>query len=257
MLAEMDVSGFLTRHSNWKWSLSFNLFLSLAVGFTFMESSFSFGRVTFEFLRSLQINGDGNFGVDVAFWQENISVLIISFTILFVVETTEFLQKIFSSPFPVYMGRISFSMYLFHPIIISSLSNQLIDMNPSEGLNPNVTICFIVLFFVSEVLTVFVDHPSVDFGRWVEKRLLGQWTSQELIITIPYWPRATISFLFGRFKVCILNFMSLSPMNAFPRFRRSRKWVKAYTIEEPVILEKGENEMQKTKCESDKKLLPI
>lgn len=220
MLAEMDVSGLLSRHTSWKWSPLFNIFISLTVGFLFLESDVSLGKPTYDFLRSLQINGDGKFGVDFHYYDENISVLVISFTILFVIDTTNLLKKVFSTSFPVFMGRISFSMYLFHrSIIIDSLSNQLMDVNSSQGRYPNVLISFIVLFFVSEILTVFIDHPSVDFARWVEKGLLGDWKVNEVISSAPYWPRGVISYIYGRFKICVLSFISMLPTSLNSRLR--------------------------------------
>lgn len=213
MLAEMDISGVLTRYKDWKWSPLFNTTLALALGFTFLQSDYSLGKITFDFLRSLQINDKGEFGARDIFWQENISVLILSFTILFIIDTTNILRSVFSSSFPVFLGRISFSMYLFHRTIVDSLSYQLMDINSSHGWYPIVGLCFIVLFFVSEVLTVFIDHPSVDFARWVEKGLLGDWTIKELIHTIPYWPRGVISYIYRRFKICVLNFASLGQIS--------------------------------------------
>ena len=68
----------------------------------------------------------------------------------------------------------------------------------------------IILLFASEVLTVFVDQPTVSFVFWLEQEALhGQWTWKGVIFSIPFWPLGVARFFYGRTKTLLLNFVSI------------------------------------------------
>lgn len=67
---------------------------------------------------------------------------------------------------------------------------------------------FIIALFVSEILTVFIDLPSVDLSRWIEKKVLKDpnWTFKDIAYSVPYWPYNIIYFFYSKSLICFCNF---------------------------------------------------
>ena len=86
------------------------------------------------------------------------------------------LQKIFNTKFCQWLGKISFSMYLVHAIIISILGK------PLQGFIKGFTdhkgiICLFefvltvpVVIVLSGLVERYMDQPSVRFAKWLEGR---------------------------------------------------------------------------------------
>jgi peptidoglycan/LPS O-acetylase OafA/YrhL len=82
------------------------------------------------------------------------------------------LQKFFSSKVPRFLGRISFSMYITHIIIVFSLSCWLIvklyPIVPYPWMVLIViAISFPLILLVGYIGTIFIDEPGVEFSHWL------------------------------------------------------------------------------------------
>lgn len=117
MLTELDLMGVLSKYSRWKWSFLINCMIIAVLIFFFLESQFGYGTELGTFLRSIQLS-DGKFGVEKVFWRADVNILIICSAIMFIVETTPVVKRALSTTFIVFLGRISFSLYLFHYTLI-------------------------------------------------------------------------------------------------------------------------------------------
>lgn len=95
-------------------------------------------------------------------------------------ENASYLQRPFASRFAQYLGKISFSLYLLHFIVMSTLGQWLVPRcmdvtggweNGQLGFNAGmllaIIVCGPVTLWVSDVYTVQVDEKSVRFARWV------------------------------------------------------------------------------------------
>jgi peptidoglycan/LPS O-acetylase OafA/YrhL len=100
--------------------------------------------------------------------------------LVFSIGYSEFLQKILSNKVPLFLGKISFSLYLIHPIIIASFSSFLI----SEFNNPiyyNYVVLFIfiltliVAFILSYLMTIYVDKKSIELSSQFYRKIVKKW----------------------------------------------------------------------------------
>jgi peptidoglycan/LPS O-acetylase OafA/YrhL len=86
------------------------------------------------------------------------------------------IQKLFSGRLFVFLGDISFSAYLIHPLIISTLSCFLfMSINAAlDHYNLTVGIVFAItipiVFLVSKAMTKFVDKPGINFSKYLYTR---------------------------------------------------------------------------------------
>ncbi|KIV85435.1 hypothetical protein PV11_01131 [Exophiala sideris] len=102
---------------------------------------------------------------------------------ILLVDHTAVFRRFFTFSFPQYLGEISFSMYLIHPLIIKVVLTRWNDfVSPwtagisiwwiKECLNLTINglVFFPVLFWVSDLLTRYVDRRSIDLSRWLESK---------------------------------------------------------------------------------------
>jgi peptidoglycan/LPS O-acetylase OafA/YrhL len=73
------------------------------------------------------------------------------------------IQKIFSNSIIVWLGRISFPMYLLHILVIASISSYFyisVDFFRGDiGLLLLLLITLTITFVISHLFTVFIDEP--------------------------------------------------------------------------------------------------
>ncbi|HTB06348.1 MAG TPA: hypothetical protein VK806_05285, partial [Bacteroidia bacterium] len=86
------------------------------------------------------------------------------------------IQRLFSGRLFVFLGDISFSAYLIHPVIICTLSCFLF-MNINTALNHyNLTVGIVfvitipIVLLVSKAMTKFVDKPGINFSKYLYNR---------------------------------------------------------------------------------------
>lgn len=91
------------------------------------------------------------------------------------------LQKIFTNRVSQYLGKISFSLYLCHGMVIHTLHYTLMPamwtligrdtwLKREIGFAISAAVVTVVLVWISDVFMRVVDTPSVKFARWVEEK---------------------------------------------------------------------------------------
>jgi uncharacterized membrane protein YeiB len=191
ILAHMDEQKILEAMTLSKRKRLLNIVICLVLFIFFLHSPITLGAKTTEWIRSWQVTKEGNWGVGDAFWEENTSMAIVSFLCLLMVETNPFLQKFFGWKGFVYLGRISFSMYLFHPTVIETIGLALKDSVPKTPFFVLVQILLVTLavFICSDVLTKLFDEPSIHVTKWVETDLLTPWSIRRILAIPGFWMR--------------------------------------------------------------------
>lgn len=94
--------------------------------------------------------------------------VILSFLLVFIVIKWGFLQKIFQLKPMLWLGKISFSIYLLHwPIICSFTSYIYLYTKVSRPLNIifSSSLTLIVIFIISSLYTKYIDQKSIVLAR--------------------------------------------------------------------------------------------
>ena len=118
-------------------------------------------------------------GVPESFWLAQASVALV----LAVDRSPPVLQKIlFTNRVAAYLGRISFSLYLVHGLILQSLG-WFLDKALVDSVEPNTDAQYIVVvaatalvfwaaaIWAADLTWRFVDTPSVKLSAWLQRRL--------------------------------------------------------------------------------------
>lgn len=114
------------------------------------------------------------------FWQ-----CLAGVALILLVDHSAMLRCIFTSPFAQYLGEISFSMYLIHRnlliIVALPLKTMIQNWMPTfmgnwwvgyiMSLGLIIVTSFSILFRTSELLTRYLDRPSITFASWLEVKL--------------------------------------------------------------------------------------
>jgi len=102
----------------------------------------------------------------------NIGALMVTASIL--ISTR--LKEIFSIKMLTHIGRISFSTYIIHLIIICSLSSYIfLTLSKFLSYNINFVITFIVsiivIFISAHLIHKFIDHPGIKFSKLLYSKI--------------------------------------------------------------------------------------
>lgn len=108
--------------------------------------------------------------------------IVSAFFLLAVLVNFEWLKSVLSHRIPAFLGRISFSLYLFHMIVIAEFSSFLLITlfdGPVNTLNGIITLLMTIpfLFGVSYLIYRFVDRPGILFAKGIYKRYFCQKSS--------------------------------------------------------------------------------
>ncbi len=84
-------------------------------------------------------------------------------------------RKVFSMPPLVYLGKISYSVYLVHvlvlkaitPLVLIGLSKFVILEGSNWGFLAFFSINVSIVILISDVLYRFVEAPSIRFAKWI------------------------------------------------------------------------------------------
>ena len=103
------------------------------------------------------------------------------------VANSKLIQPIFTNSFTLYLGKISYALYLVHGNVLKSLqyaSMPLIYRITNDGTKQKATtggqvvawllgvlITGLATFWISDLFWRYVDMPSVSFARWVEEKV--------------------------------------------------------------------------------------
>lgn len=78
-----------------------------------------------------------------------------------------------SNKYTVFLGTVSYSLYLIHPIILEVYYATIgVFIQNSLGLIPSIIIFSVPMLFISWVIYKYVERPSVDMGRWMVNFML-------------------------------------------------------------------------------------
>ncbi len=96
--------------------------------------------------------------------------------LIFSILCSSFLQKIFTNKVSLFLGKISFSMYLLHPIVIGSFSSYLIIQFKDWKYYNNATLLIFILtlivtLIISYLMTIFIDKKSIEWSRKLYSKL--------------------------------------------------------------------------------------
>ncbi|KAI0011006.1 acyltransferase family-domain-containing protein [Xylariaceae sp. FL0662B] len=102
--------------------------------------------------------------------------------LIFAIDSAPFLQKPFTCGFAQYLGRISYSLYLVHLIILHSfgfrigkffvgLTESDTDLHYFTGISLAAIVYWFVTLWVADVGQRFVDANAVRFASWVYGKL--------------------------------------------------------------------------------------
>ncbi|KAH6570915.1 hypothetical protein BASA60_005399 [Batrachochytrium salamandrivorans] len=182
-LADLAMHGYLARFQKWRFAqiIQITVFLlSIAVAFTYSFLGVSEPIETF--VCSILFH-HGKQGVDNTGWEESFIVFVFCITMMFCIETSARLQWVLSRPVFVFLGHISFSLYLLHTYWIDMFAigfNNYVNAVLVDW--PNLAVCIslgvstCMLALMSYLLVPIIDTPSVWAGKWVEQALTEQWT---------------------------------------------------------------------------------
>ena len=84
-------------------------------------------------------------------------------------------RKFFEFRFIQFLGRISYSMYLLHFVILCSLSSFVYLLLPNDNLSLlfNFALYIAVCFMVSSIFEKYIDRRAIDISRRFSEGLLG------------------------------------------------------------------------------------
>lgn len=106
----------------------------------------------------------------------NINYLMIATCLIAYLELSPGLRWFFGSPPFAFLGKISFGMYLLHPLVIPSAGSLIASylFNPELGLHRDIASFLTVLSILlcssvaSWIFYYIADKPSIDMGRYLE-----------------------------------------------------------------------------------------
>lgn len=102
--------------------------------------------------------------------------------IIYVLLNSRWLQNVFSSPVPVFLGKISYSLYLIHFLVISSFTCALfLTMHPvlPYGISAFISCVMSVLLIIplSYLFYKYVDMVGVEFSKVFYNRVVDLFRS--------------------------------------------------------------------------------
>lgn len=107
--------------------------------------------------------------------------------IVFSINHSPDIQKLFTNPLSQYLGKISYAFYIVHGPILHALGYSLMpniweitgketDLQYCFGFLIGWLICLPIAIWAGDVFWRVVDIPSVRFARWLEDQLLAKGT---------------------------------------------------------------------------------
>jgi len=94
--------------------------------------------------------------------------LILSFIVVYFVIRNPFLNTVLSGKIPMWLGKISFSMYLIHLPIIFSFTSYFLLFNTTMIYRILISIStMIICFILSLIYTTYVDKNGVKLANWI------------------------------------------------------------------------------------------
>ncbi|KAI8919764.1 acyltransferase family-domain-containing protein [Entophlyctis helioformis] len=177
-LADLAQHGYIERFKQWRYAPITRLAVAVfgcAVSFKF--SWWNMADTIDATIRSYEVYG-GKFGVGAEWWDESFTLFLYSLCFMFLLETTETMQRFYTLRPIQFFGHISFAVYLFH-----DYWNRMFDPTPYAAYFSSNSVVVILISLalwvvplmpMSYVLTDVIDLPSVKVGRWIERVLITE-----------------------------------------------------------------------------------
>nr|KAJ3421076.1 hypothetical protein HK105_004562 [Polyrhizophydium stewartii] len=189
-LADLAQHGFIKRYQSWRFS-------------PIVTATIFFGSMVLSFRT-------GNHGVDGPYWKENFVIFLFSFATMFALETSTWMQYVFSLPPFKFLGHVSFTLYLLHPYLLDYFAYNTTKMaeagwSGDQLLRLSVAVNTLLMLLASWLLTPIVDHPGIYVGRWVERVIVMEpWEMRRVVSWCRKTPRRVVGWArrkcFGVFK---------------------------------------------------------
>jgi peptidoglycan/LPS O-acetylase OafA/YrhL len=180
IIADWSQSGYFRAYISRRYSWILSWVLLCIVCFITLHGPYTYGKQFDEYLRQIVIKADGKHGASLEFWESNLSFLILCTAMMLFVEVSPMTQAFFGlKPF-VYLGRISFALYLFHPTFIETIGMWLMFKVGYQSKSQCHWISFyagVINIVIAEFLTRIVDVPSIFVARYIEQGFInGNWS---------------------------------------------------------------------------------
>jgi peptidoglycan/LPS O-acetylase OafA/YrhL len=112
------------------------------------------------------------------FVEDHFWIFIAAFHLVFTIDNAKFLQPIFTNRFSLYLGKISFALYIIHGSFLYTLgwnlSARTLDWTGRDpgfqyasGLILTALVLYPLLFWAADIVARHVDARSVRFARWL------------------------------------------------------------------------------------------
>ncbi|KAH6573076.1 hypothetical protein BASA60_006244 [Batrachochytrium salamandrivorans] len=188
LLADLAQNGYMDRYRSWKYSHYINtLWFIGSACLVFRSPILNIADPVDQAVRA-HLYSHGNMGVNMHYSVENAMIFLFCFSIMLSIETSVWLQWVFSRSPLVFLGRISFPLYLMHPYAakyLDMVNNYLREVIKNYVL---LTACIFVVStaivcLCSYLLIPVIDTPSIYIGRWVEQSVVTEpwsWTAIKL-----------------------------------------------------------------------------
>lgn len=153
-MAHLSTTGFFQRFENWFFRIAL-----AAVGFACMSRDMKL-QVYLERVQEIQFLPPLNNGLSMS-----------AFCFLFLFEITPLLQRIGSMKPFVFLGKISFGLYLAHPFVLQWLLPPFIQAFSKSGMSFQAMVgCCFILYVPSCLLVGYLFHiafdiPSINIAR--------------------------------------------------------------------------------------------
>ncbi|KAI8919765.1 acyltransferase family-domain-containing protein [Entophlyctis helioformis] len=176
-LADLAHHGFMARYTRWPYMWVVNgLLATAAVLVSFKTDWWNVADGLDAWLRSVQSKNGVQGIAKPYFWDENFPVYVYSAVFMLLLECSTTMQRFYTLPPFLFLGRISFALYLFHDYWIRLFDPKPLAAWVGGDETTQVVTCIIVwtvpLLLISYVLTFIVDEPSVRVGKWLERVLV-------------------------------------------------------------------------------------
>lgn len=125
--------------------------------------------------------------------QLNVADLIVASCLLIVAEMSDYVRGFFGSKPFIFLGKISFGMYLMHPFVLITSSAYLLEILLASKYDFSlyqiklalIAATLIVVIPLSWLFYYIADEPSINIGKWVENNCFRKkWTTSKFIFLV-------------------------------------------------------------------------
>ncbi|KAJ3415235.1 hypothetical protein HDV05_005375 [Chytridiales sp. JEL 0842] len=191
-LAAFLLGFFMSQYMSYmkKWNIYYRHLAGLGfLGIIILNTTWgeaSFNKINNE----ITINQDGGIGYILdkypLFWQFDPRGIFNAWALVHMVELMEILQWAFTRKPIMFLGRVSYGVYLVHPIVLASFRSWLfVQWTPADRDPLDITVPAQLgwsIFCISMLVTIFTgywlhktaDFHSVIFSKWLERVMLGE-----------------------------------------------------------------------------------